>query len=448
MGYQFQESIQKGILLLAKTDKDFLLQVLPIIKSDYFEFPSHTKIYEVITNYFDKYNILPNDPIILEEIKKTLKGNDNISDYEDELAYINKIITAPENKDYYLDLVEKFARQEAMKRAIASSIVEIKVGNFDNVENLIRQALLISRNINIGHTYFDQANNRWKKLFNDAEKDKFKTLFPSLDSCLDGGLNRKELALYAGLLGSGKSIFLINTAVQLMTDGRKVLYISLEMSEEKIAQRVDSIMTMIPQAKLKDNILEVEKRLKLFKDTFPNGELIIKEYPTVRANVNNIRALLSQLYTHTGFKPDVIIVDYLELLRPTNEGDAEYLAQERIAQELRGLAVEYNLLVWSATQVNRQGTKVNIITDAELADSYGKARTPDLMLSLNQKTDELAQGKMRTYVLKNRNGKHGWIIPTSINYETLIVKELPKPTEIEEAEEKVEEQLNDQPSQS
>jgi len=206
-------------------------------------------------------------------------------------------------------------------------------------------------------------------------------------------------------------------------ENRKVLYISLEMSEDKIAQRFDSILTLVPNGKIKDQQNLVKDRLKIFQKKFDNSQLFIKEFPTGQINVNDIRALLVQLRLHYSFIPEVIIVDYLELLRPNRNIDAEYQAQERIAQELRGLAVEQNCLVWTATQTNRMGRKVPIITDAELGDSYGKIRPADWAISLNQSQEEYDQGRLRAYVVKARDSKQHYLVPVSVNYVNLRMEE-------------------------
>jgi len=204
---------------------------------------------------------------------------------------------------------------------------------------------------------------------------------------------------------------------------KKVLYISLEMSEDKIAARFDSVMTLIGQNKLKSSLGLLQKRLGLFNEKFPNSELVIKEFPTGLANINDIRSLLVQLHNYEDFIPDIILVDYLELLRPSRETLAEYQAQQRISEELRGLAVESGVLMWTATQTNRQGRSVKLITDSELADAYGKIRTCDFAISLNQTEEEFDDGQMRCYVMKSRNGKQRFVVPVSIDYSTLTMSE-------------------------
>ena len=425
MAYDFSENIQRSILYLLKSNRDFYLQIVNLVKPEYFEFPSHSKLFETVREHYEKYGKLPNDEFIVQDIKGKLTARESASDYEDELLYINNLdLSATSNPEYMLDLVEKFAKKEAMKSAIAQSISLIKEDRVEEVEALVKKALLINRDINTGQNYFNSVKDRWERLFNKKEENKYKTFLPAINKSLEGGMGCKELAMVVAPPGVGKSLFLVNQGVHSLMEGRKVLYISLEMSEDKIAQRFDSVMTLIPQFKLKDptSQLSVKERLELFQKQF-DGQLVIKEFPTGQASINTIRNLMVQLQNYEDFTPDLLIVDYLELMRPTRDVQQEYHAQQRVAEELRGLGMEYNMLIWTATQTNRQGRMVKVITDAELGDSYGKIRTCDFAMSLNQTEEEFDMGKMRAYVIKSRNGRPRFTVPMQIDYGTLRMSE-------------------------
>ena len=426
MAYDFSENIQRGILYLLKSNKDFYLQIVNLVQPDYFEFPSHAKIFEKVREHYEKYGKLPTDDFIVQDLKPTLGPRENASDYEDELTYINNVDTSTTcNTEYMLDLVEGFAKKEAMKSAIAQSISLIKEDRVDEVEALVKKALLINRDVDTGQDYFTDVTGRWDRIFNKKNEDKYKTILPSINKSLEGGLGSKEMAMVVAPPGVGKSLFLVNQGVHSLIEGRKVLYISLEMSEDKIAQRFDSIMTLVPQFRLKDpaNQLTVKERLDIFQKEFPGSQLVIKEFPTGQASINTIRNLIVQLKNYDEFEPDLLIVDYLELLRPTREIQQEYHAQQKIAEELRGVAMENNFLVWTATQTNRQGRMVKVITDAELGDSYGKIRTCDFAMSLNQSEEEFDEGKMRAYVIKSRNGRPRFSVPMDVDYGILRMSE-------------------------
>jgi|TARA_R110000822_G_scaffold75978_2_gene182746 replicative DNA helicase len=424
--YEFSDNIQRGILYLLKNNKDFFVQISNLVVPEYFEFPVHEKLFKIIDEHYSKYQALPTDEMILEHAKKEKTGRESLSDYEDELQFINKLDTsAINNEDYFLDIVETFARREAMKSAIKESLNLIKEDRMDETEELIRKALMVSRAVNVGQIYFEDIGERWERVFNQETKEKFKTLLPSLNQSLEGGLGAKELAMVVAPPGVGKSLWLVNQSVQSMIDGKKVLYVSLEMSEDKIAQRFDSVMSLVSQRKIKESSsqLKIKERIKIFQDNFEGSRLIIKEFPTGTVSVNSIRALLIQLRNYEDFIPDVIVVDYLELLRPIRENQHEYQAQQRISEELRGLAMEMNILMWTATQTNRLGRSVRIITDAELGDSYGKIRTCDFAISLNQTDEEFEEGLMRAYVIKSRNGRPRFVVPVKIDYGTLRMEE-------------------------
>lgn len=424
MKYEFSDNIQRAILYLAKSDKDWFSQISNLVKPEYFEFPAHSKMYSILQGYYDKYRELPTDDVILEECRQTLQPNQQFSVFSDEIYAINSLDTSAfKHQDYYLDIIEDFARREATKLAIAESVQLIKENKFGEVERVIKAALSVSRTVNNGLSYFDEVNTRWDRTYNQEKKERFKTPLKTLNAALDGGIERGEMAIVMAPLGVGKSLFLVNQAVTSIMENKNVLYVSLEMSEDRIAQRVDSIMTLIPNSSLRTNKAEFDTRLEIFRSEFPRGRLMIKQFVMGLANVNTIRALLTQLKNYEDFTPDVLILDYLELLMPLDDGYKGREAQERVSQEVRGLAVEYQFAEWTATQVNRIGRGVDIITDEHTADAYGKLRPADLTLSLNQTQEEYDGGRMRTYVVKARNNRGKFIIPTSIDYNTLRITE-------------------------
>lgn len=426
MAYDFSDNIQRGILYFLKSDKDFYLQIVNLVKPDHFEYPSHSKIFTTIAEHYEQYSKLPNDEIILQTVKGSLGVRESLSDYEDELQFINNLDkSTTENQEYVLDIVETFAKNEAMKQAISDSIMLIKENRVEEVEEVVKEALMVNRDVDTGQDYFQDFSARWDRTFNSERVEKYKTVLPSFDKSLEGGLGKKELAMVIAPPGVGKSLYLVNQGVQSMIEGRKVLYISLEMSEDKIAGRFDSIMTLVPQFKLKQvtSATTVKERLSMFREQFPGSDLMIKEFPTGTASANTVRQLLVQLANYDDFKPDVVIIDYLELLRPVRECQQEYHAQQRVAEEIRGVAMQFNNLIWTATQTNRQGRMVKVITDAELGDSYGKIRTCDFAFSLNQSEEEFDNGLMRGYVVKSRNGRPRFTVPMRVDYGTLRMSE-------------------------
>lgn len=421
--FDFPINLQRAVVYLLKSNEDFHHQISNLIKPEYFEFPVLGRLFSVIKDHFEEYRNLPNDEIIFHEASKEPPSGVLASEFEDELIYVNKIEEhATENKEYLMDLIEKFSKQEAMKDAITRSIVFLKNNEIDKISETVRQALLVSRKVDSGLIYLNDPKKTIDRLVqNQAREGKFPCFLKRCNEFLNGGFSPKELIMFVAPPGVGKSIALCNQTVSLLKQNKKVLYITLEMSEVKVAQRIDSIISQIPISDFKnperqnDFISNIER----FKNTHKDAQLVIKEFPTGQANVNTIRILLAQLRNFEDFTPDVLIVDYLELLRPTRLIDSEHIAQQRIAEELRGIGVEHGLLMVTASQTNREARKVAIIKDVHLADSYGKLRTADWAMSLNQTDSEHKAGIMRGYVLKSRDSKQNYIVPISIDYDTL-----------------------------
>ncbi len=427
MPYHISDNTKRGCLYLLKKDIEFFSEIVPLLKPDYFDFPAYKNVFLGVRNYYDKYRKLPSDAVLPDFINASVSGAaDSGIDYENTLAEINTIDkSCLGDREFLLDTVEEFARQKAMDGAVRKAMVILnEEGDIAEVEELVKNALLVNRNVDVGQDYFEEVQARLLRSYQENNERKISTVFTTHDRHLEGGLAAKELAIVVAPPGVGKSLYLVNQGAHAIYEGKNVLYVSLEMSQDKIAGRFDSVLTEIRNADLKKPHaqLKLKDRLKEVK-TKTNGRLIIKEFPTGASNVNQLRALLVQLRLHKDFVPDLIIVDYLELLRPNRLIESEYQAQQRIAEELRGLAVEHKCLVWTASQTNRQARRVNIITDAELGDSYGKIRPADWVISLNQTQEEYDEGQMRVFVIKARDSKQHYLINVGVDYTTLQMRE-------------------------
>tara|TARA_R110000751_G_scaffold76560_2_gene154405 strand:- start:473 stop:1792 length:1320 start_codon:yes stop_codon:yes gene_type:complete len=428
MPYHISDNTKKGCLYLLKHDLEFFSEIMPLLKPEFFDFPAYKNLFLGISNYYDEYRKLPSDRVLPDYILNQVSGasNDGI-DYVGTIAEVNSFDKSCINdREFLLDTVEMFARQKAMEHAIRKAVgILNEEGDPGAVEELVKSALLVNRSVDVGQDYFTDVNTRLQRNAEDKRDQLIPTAFVTHNRNLEGGLARKELAMVAAPPGVGKSLYLVNQGAAAIREGKNVLYVSLEMSEDKIAGRFDSVLSDLNNKDLKEKPLAKLKLKEVLSEIKEKsrGRLIIKEFPTGSCNVNQLRAYLVQLRLHRDFVPDLLIVDYLELLRPNRQIDAEYQAQQRISEELRGLAVEQNALLWTATQTNRQARRVNIITDAELGDSYGKIRTADWAISLNQNQEEYDDGVMRVFVMKARDSKQHYLINVSVDYSTLRMKE-------------------------
>lgn len=425
MAYHISDNTKKGCLYLLKHDLEFFSEIVPLLKPEFFDFPAYKNIFLGVRDYYEKYRKLPSDHALADFISASVSGSDAQGiDYESAIAEINGFDkSCLEDREFVLDTVEEFARQRAMESAIRKAVSILnEEGDIGQVEELVKSALLVNRNVDVGQDYFNDIVDRITRSYQEDNKDRIPTVFNTHNRNLSGGLSSKELAMVVAPPGVGKSLYLVNQGATNLLQGKNVLYVSLEMSEDKIAGRFDSVITEIRnldtslgQFRLKERLTEVKSKTQ--------GKLMIKEFPTGACNVNQLRAFLVQLKLHKNFTPDILIVDYLELLRPNRIIDSEYQAQQRIAEELRGLGVEHNCLIWTASQTNRQARRVPIITDAELGDSYGKIRPADWVISLNQNQEEYDEGAMRVYVMKARDSKQHYLINVAIDYSTLQMRE-------------------------
>ena len=210
--YSFQESTQQGILCLAKYDENFLVQVMPMIKSDYFEFPCHGRIWDAIASHYLKYKETPNDDKIIDFVKTTKTDTERLSDYTYELEQINKLdIQAESNPDYYIDLVEEFAKEQSIKSAILESVDLIKGKKFAMIEEKIRSALNVGRTVDLGQDYVEDFDARIERLNNKTVAPSFRTPFDTVNYELEGGMCRKEFAMAVAPPGVGKSIYLVGS---------------------------------------------------------------------------------------------------------------------------------------------------------------------------------------------------------------------------------------------
>ena len=425
MGYDFVEDIQRGILHLSLKDKAFFIEVMNLIKPEYFEYSPHSKMFESIVEFYSEYKKLPTPPVLMEEVKCKLGQRDNFSDYMEEISSISSMDRSEiVDEQYYMGLVEKFAKESSMKEAIKASIELIEEGRTSEVEQVVKKAILVGRDIDNGQIYFKDVQNRWIREISQKEEERFPTIFPVCNTHLEGGNSRGELCVAVAPPGVGKSIFLVNQCVRTLMSNKKVLFVTLEMSQDKVAKRFDSVMTHIPYNSLvkPQSQTELNERHSIFKAKFPDAELVIKEFPTGTITANNIRQLLTQLSLHEDFIPDMIAVDYLELLVPIRKTDQEHVAQMRIAEELRAIGQEHNMLMWTVTQTNRDGESVEVITKREMGGSYDKIKPVDWAVSLNQTSEEYDNGEMRAYVLKARDARQKYIVPINIDYRTLIME--------------------------
>lgn len=398
--------IEQTILSNLITSEEFGRKVIPHLKKEYFSDRKESIISSIIMKFFDTYN----KPASKEIISIELGNAKGISDKElsEIIEYVKELSTEPANQDWLFTETEKFCKSRAVYNAILKSIKIIEGTDTqftqDALPSILSDALAVSFNNSVGHDYIDDADARFE--FYHKTEDRIPFDLDMFNKITGGGLPRKTLNICMAGTGTGKSLFMCHVAAGVLKQSRNVLYITMEMAEERIAERIDANLLNVTMDELKTIDHEAfNKRIhKVAKKT--QGKLIVKEYPTASAHAGHFRALLEELKVKRGFVPDIIMIDYLNICasqRMKQGGSVNsYTYIKSIAEELRGLAVEYNVPIISATQTTRGGYSNSDVGLEDTSESFGLPATADLMFALisNEELEQMNQIIVKQ--LKNR----------------------------------------------
>lgn len=387
-------------------NEEFTRKTIPFLKEEYFHDFIDLKIFSIIQNYVQKYNASPSKEALLIDLNNATGLSDE--QYESAVTYI-KSFTKNETQelDWIVDQTEKFCQDKAIYNAIMNSIkiLDDKEANISrgSIPELLSNALGVSFESSIGHDFLEDADERYD--FYHEEHTKIPFDLELLNKITGGGLRKKTLNLVMAETGGGKSIFLCHNAAAHLAMGYNVLYITMEMAEKLIAQRIDANLFDLPL-----NLLETLDKASYTKTinklkSKTTGRLIIKEYPSGAASSANFRHLINELRIKKNFIPDVIYIDYLNICtsaRVKNNQANSYTIVKSIAEEIRGLATEFDVPIVSATQVNRGGMSNSDLDMTNTSESIGIAHTLDLFLALIPSEDLDALNQIMFKQLKNR----------------------------------------------
>jgi replicative DNA helicase len=403
MNINLEQTILRNIL----TNERFMRKVLPFIKSDYFE-GVYKLLFKEVAGFVGKYNKLPTAESFKIELDQSSRFNDEM--YQHAVEVIPNIFSNEKiDENWLLDTTEKWCQDRAVYNAIMESITIIDGKHQSLTKNalpdILQKALAVSFDTNIGHDYIENAEQRYEFYHEQEERIPFDLDY--FNKITKGGLPNKTLNIALAGTGVGKSLFMCHVAAATLTQGKNVLYITMEMSEERIAERIDANLLDVPI----DQLENLSKEMLLGKVSTiasrTNGKLIIKEYPTGQANTSHFRALLNELKLKKNFKPDIIFIDYLNICassRMKGMGGSinSYSYIKAIAEEIRGLAVEFNVPIVSATQTTRSGFSNSDVGLEDTSESFGLPATADLMFALIANEELNSLGQILVKQLKNR----------------------------------------------
>ena len=398
------EEITLSKLILNDT---YTRKVIPFIKDDYFDSPSHKVLFSTLTDYVNKYETTPEPNALKIEVEKRRDISEEI--YREVENFIDNLDRDQYNEDWLVETTEKWCKERAIYLALMESVKiadgQDKTRTKDAIPSIMSEALGVCFDESVGHDYIQDSDDRYDFYHKKEEKIPFDLEY--FNKITKGGLPNKTLNIALAGTGVGKSLFMCHLAGSVLLQGRNVLYITMEMAEEKIAERIDANLLDIPIQQLGDPLLTKEKYssklLELTKKT--QGKLVIKEYPTASAHVGHFKALLNELSLKKGFSPDIIFIDYLNICASARYKGTivnSYTYVKAIAEELRGLAVEFNVPIVSATQTTRSGFANSDVDLTDTSESFGLPATADLMLALISTEDMEQLGQIMVKQLKNR----------------------------------------------
>ncbi len=400
-------NLEQVILRNILTDDEYTRKVLPFIKPEYFE-GIYRILFRETAKFVTKYNKLPT----AEAFKIELDQSDRLNgeNYTVAMDLLPQLFAKEKtDSDWLIQNTEKWCQDRAIYNAVMESISIID-GKHETMTkgalpDLLSKALGVAFDTNVGHDYIDNVEDRWD--FYNKQEERIPFDLEHFNTITKGGVPKKTLNIALAGTGVGKSLFMCHVASSALTDGKNVLYITMEMAEERIAERIDANLLNVPidQLETMPKTMFTEKVKQLSSKT--NGKLIIKEYPTGSAHSGHFRGLLNELKLKRQFEPDIIFIDYLNICassRMKGMGGAinSYNYIKAIAEELRGLAVEFDVPIFSATQTTRSGYSNSDVGLEDTSESFGLPATADLMFALIS-TEELQQlGQIMVKQLKNR----------------------------------------------
>jgi replicative DNA helicase len=400
------DNVELLVLRSLLHNEDYARKVVPFIQGDYFEQPSQKIVFEEVSSFITEYDELPTKEALYIEVEKRNDVNEEI--YKQVTELIGVLDDSPSDEDWLLNTSEKWCRDRAIYLALMESIQladgkDDKKGR-DAIPSILSDALAVSFDNNIGHDYLKDYEERYESYHRKEDKIPFDLEY--FNKITKGGIPNKTLNIALAGTGVGKSLFMCHMASSCLSAGRNVLYITLEMAEEKIAERIDANLlnvniqeiTDLPKPMFESKVTSLAKKTQ--------GTLIIKEYPTASAHSGHFKALLNELALKKSFRPDIIFIDYLNICASSryrgNTSVNSYSYIKAIAEELRGLAVEANVPIVSATQTTRSGFASSDVDLTDTSESFGLPATADLMFALISTEELEGLGQILVKQLKNR----------------------------------------------
>ena len=400
-GPQFQIKVISSLL----NHKQFLVNIHDMLDDEHFGSQAHKWIIKEILDYYQKYHTNPTMDVLKVEMKKVTNDVLKLS-IKEQLREAYQ--STDDDMEYIQEEFSTFCKNQQLKKALLSSVDLLKAGDYDSIKIMIENAMKAGQDKNIGHEYNKDVESRYR----ENNRMVIPTPWPLVNELLQGGLGNGDFGLIFGNPGGGKSWSLVALGGFAVTLGYNVIHYTLELGEDYVGRRYDAFFTHIPVNKILENRDKVEEIIPQLP-----GELVIKEFPTGKATINTIESHIKKMIS-MGIKPDLIIIDYVDLLSSKRKSSDRKFEIDDIYTSTKGLARELNLPIWSVSQVNRAGAKDDVIEGSSAAGSYDKMMVTDVCISLSRKKEDKTSNTGRFHIMKNRYGMDGITYNLSVDTST------------------------------
>jgi len=416
---KYGKSFQENLCHIILEDRPFADQIFEVLDENFLELSYLRVFIKKIKEYKKKYSVHPTRDI-MTSILRTGIGDEQDSVQKMLRDYYARVLSSDVNyneADYVKDVALEFCKKQKLQEAIIRSVPHLEKSSFDEIAKLVSDAMKLGTSNDVGYDYMEDFEQR----FLEKSRDPVTTGWTAINDITKGGLGKGELGVVIAPTGAGKSMVLVHLGAKALQSGKNVVHYTLELADTVVGTRYDSCITgyhLTGIRAFKEQIYDDLRDLP--------GKLIIKEYPTRSATINTIKNHIEKMKV-ADFKPDMIIVDYADLIRPTGSSKEEKRHQlETIYEELRGIAQEVGCPVWTASQTNRSALNAEVITMESISEAYNKCFVADFIFSVSRTIEDKETNSGRIFVAKNRNGPDGMIYPIFMDTANVKIKVLPK----------------------
>ena len=409
---QYGKDFQEMLCHLMLIDRPFADQMFEVLDVNFLELKYLQEFVNLISKYREKFEVHPTEKIMTSVLRTEIENlNESVQQQiRNFFARISK--SDIEESTYIKETSLDFCRKQKLKGAMLKSVKLLQKSSFDEIAEVINEALRLGSDSDFGHDYLKDFEQR----FLLKSRNPFPTGWSEIDSITHQGLGAGELGVVIAPTGAGKSMALVHIGAQALAAGKNVVYYTLELSDTVVGSRFDSCLTKVPLGSLHSFKEEIYEQIQNLK-----GNLIVKEYPTKSSSVNTLKHHLEKM-KNRDFIPDVIIVDYADLLRPSSVLREKRHELETIYEQLRALAQVHKCCVWTASQTNRSGLNAEVITMESISEAFNKCFVADFIFSISRTAEDKLNNEGRIFIAKNRNGVDGVVFPIYMNTSNITIK--------------------------